>query len=33
MAWHIIFCGPKLGLYESWGICSEYVLDFSGATY
>jgi viroplasmin and RNaseH domain-containing protein len=33
MVWHAVFCGQKPGVYESWGVCSEYVLGLSGATY
>jgi viroplasmin and RNaseH domain-containing protein len=28
-----VFCGQKPGVYDSWGICNEYVLGFSGAAY
>jgi ribonuclease HI len=33
MAWYVVFCGQKPGVYASWGVCSEYVVGFSGATY
>jgi viroplasmin and RNaseH domain-containing protein len=33
MAWYVVFCGQKPEVYESWGVCSEYVLGFSGAAY
>jgi viroplasmin and RNaseH domain-containing protein len=28
-----VFRGRKPRVYDSWGVCSEYVLDFSGAAY
>jgi viroplasmin and RNaseH domain-containing protein len=31
MAWYIVFHGRKHGVYESWGVYCEYVVDFSGA--
>jgi viroplasmin and RNaseH domain-containing protein len=33
MAWYVAFPGRKPRVHESWGVCSEYVLDFSGAAY
>jgi ribonuclease HI len=33
MMWYVVFCGRKPGVYDSWGICSGYVLDFSGVAY
>jgi viroplasmin and RNaseH domain-containing protein len=33
MAWYIVFHGQKSGVYDSWGVCSEYVVCFSGATF
>jgi viroplasmin and RNaseH domain-containing protein len=33
MIWYVVFRGQKPGVYDSWGVCSEYVLHFSGATY
>jgi viroplasmin and RNaseH domain-containing protein len=33
MAWYIVFRGRKTGVYESWGVCSEYVIGFSCATF
>jgi ribonuclease HI len=33
MAWYIVFRGRKPGVYESWGVYSEYILGFSGAAY
>jgi viroplasmin and RNaseH domain-containing protein len=33
MTWYVVFRGRKPGVYDSWGVCSKYVLDFSGATY
>jgi hypothetical protein len=29
MVWHIVFRGWKSGVYESWVVCSEYVVGFS----
>jgi viroplasmin and RNaseH domain-containing protein len=31
MIWYVVFCGQKYGVYDSWGVCSEYILGFSGA--
>jgi viroplasmin and RNaseH domain-containing protein len=28
-----VFRGRKSGVYESCGVCNEYVLDFNGAAY
>jgi viroplasmin and RNaseH domain-containing protein len=33
MTWHVVFHGQKSGMYDSWGVCSEYVLGFSDAVY
>jgi viroplasmin and RNaseH domain-containing protein len=33
VTWYIVFCGQKHGVYNSWGVYSEYVLGFSGAAY
>jgi viroplasmin and RNaseH domain-containing protein len=33
MMWHVVFRGQKSGMYDSWGVCSEYVLGFSDAVY
>jgi viroplasmin and RNaseH domain-containing protein len=33
MMWYVVFHCRKPGVYDSWRICSEYVLDFSGAAY
>jgi hypothetical protein len=33
MAWHIVFRGRKSGVYESWVVCSEYVVCFSGVAF
>jgi viroplasmin and RNaseH domain-containing protein len=33
MALYIVFHGRKSGVYESWAVCSEYVVGFSGATF
>jgi viroplasmin and RNaseH domain-containing protein len=28
-----VFHGCKPGVYDLWGVCSEYVVDFSGAAF
>jgi viroplasmin and RNaseH domain-containing protein len=33
MMWYIVFHGQKPGVYESWGVCNEYVVGFSGAAF
>jgi viroplasmin and RNaseH domain-containing protein len=33
MTWYVVFHGRKPKVYDSWGVCSEYVVDFSGATF
>jgi viroplasmin and RNaseH domain-containing protein len=33
MTWYVVFHGRKPGVYDLWGVCSEYVLGFSGATF
>jgi hypothetical protein len=33
MVWYVVFRGQKPGVYESWIICIEYVVVFSGATF
>jgi viroplasmin and RNaseH domain-containing protein len=33
MAWYVVFHGRKSRVYDSWGICSEYVVGFNGATF
>jgi viroplasmin and RNaseH domain-containing protein len=33
MVWYVVFHGWKPGVYELWKVCSEYVVDFSGATF
>jgi ribonuclease HI len=33
MAWYVVFRGRKPTVYESWGVCGEYVVCFSGATF
>jgi viroplasmin and RNaseH domain-containing protein len=30
MTWYVVFCGWRPGVYESWGVCSDYILGFSG---
>jgi hypothetical protein len=31
MAWYIVFHSQKPRVYDSWGVCSEYIIGFSGA--
>jgi viroplasmin and RNaseH domain-containing protein len=33
MTWYVVFCGRKPEVYESWGVCSDYVIGFSGAAF
>jgi viroplasmin and RNaseH domain-containing protein len=33
MVWYIMFYGRKPGVYDSWGVYSEYVVDFSPAIF
>jgi viroplasmin and RNaseH domain-containing protein len=33
MAWYVVFCGQKPRVYESWAVCSEYVVGFSCAAF
>jgi hypothetical protein len=33
MTWYVVFRGQKSEVYVSWGVCSEYVLGYSGAVY
>jgi viroplasmin and RNaseH domain-containing protein len=33
MTWYVVFPGQMPGVYDSWGVCSEYILGFSGAIY
>jgi ribonuclease HI len=33
MTWYVVFHGRKPEVYDSWGVCSEYVLGFSGVAY
>jgi viroplasmin and RNaseH domain-containing protein len=33
MAWYIVFRGRKPRVYKLWAVCSEYVIDFSGAVF
>jgi viroplasmin and RNaseH domain-containing protein len=32
-AWYVAFRCQKHRVYESWGVCSEYVVDFSSADF
>jgi ribonuclease HI len=33
MVWYVMFHGRKSGVYDLWGVCSEYVVGFSGAAF
>jgi viroplasmin and RNaseH domain-containing protein len=33
IAWFVVFRGRNPGIYESWTVCSEYVIGFIGATF
>jgi viroplasmin and RNaseH domain-containing protein len=33
MAWYVMFRDRKPRVYESWGVCSEYVVGFSGTAF
>jgi viroplasmin and RNaseH domain-containing protein len=33
MTCYVAFCGRKPGVYESWAICSGYVVGFNGAAF
>jgi viroplasmin and RNaseH domain-containing protein len=33
MVWYVMFHGQRSGVYKLWGVCSEYILGFSGAVY
>jgi viroplasmin and RNaseH domain-containing protein len=33
MTWYIAFRGQKPRVYDSWGVYSEYIVGFSGATF
>jgi viroplasmin and RNaseH domain-containing protein len=33
MVWYTVFRSQKPGVYESWGVCSEYIVDFSGVAF
>jgi viroplasmin and RNaseH domain-containing protein len=33
MAWYVVFHSRKPEVYKLWGVCSEYVIDFSGAAF
>jgi viroplasmin and RNaseH domain-containing protein len=33
MMWYVVFHGRKPGAYDSWGVCNEYVVGFSGAAF
>jgi viroplasmin and RNaseH domain-containing protein len=33
MTWYVVFRGRKTRVYDSWDICSEYILDYSVVTY
>jgi viroplasmin and RNaseH domain-containing protein len=31
MVWYVVFGSQKPVVYDLWGVCSEYVVGFSGA--
>jgi ribonuclease HI len=31
--WYVVFRGRKPEVYDSWRVCSEYVVGFSGAAF
>jgi viroplasmin and RNaseH domain-containing protein len=33
MVWYVVFHGRKPGVYDSWGVCSEYIVGFSGTAF
>jgi viroplasmin and RNaseH domain-containing protein len=33
MVWYVVFRGQKSGVYESYVVCSEYIVGFSGAAF
>jgi viroplasmin and RNaseH domain-containing protein len=33
MVWYVVFRGRKPRVYDSCGVCSEYVIHFSGAAF
>jgi viroplasmin and RNaseH domain-containing protein len=33
MTCYVVFRGQKVGVYESWGVCCEYAVGFSGAAF
>jgi viroplasmin and RNaseH domain-containing protein len=33
MAWYVVFRDQKSRVHDSWGVCSKYVVGFSGATF
>jgi viroplasmin and RNaseH domain-containing protein len=33
MAWYVVFCSWKPGVYDSCGVCSEYVVGFNDAAF
>jgi viroplasmin and RNaseH domain-containing protein len=33
MVWYVMFCCRKTEVYESWGVCNEYVVGFSGVAF
>jgi viroplasmin and RNaseH domain-containing protein len=33
MAWYVVFHGRKPGVYDSWEVCSQYIVGFSGAAF
>jgi viroplasmin and RNaseH domain-containing protein len=33
MTWYVVFRDRKSRVHDLWGVCSEYVVGFSGATF
>jgi viroplasmin and RNaseH domain-containing protein len=33
MTWYVVFHGRKSRVYDSWGVCSEYAIGFSGSAF
>jgi ribonuclease HI len=33
VTWYVVFHGRKTRVYDTWRVCSEFVLGFSGAAY
>jgi viroplasmin and RNaseH domain-containing protein len=33
MTWYVVFDDQKSRVYDSWGVCSEYIVGFSGVAF